>query len=221
MMEAVEHLLEQGFEPSRTIYLSLGHDEEVGGIHGNKLIAEWMKNQVIRLEYVLDEGGGIFNDFAGLQQPAAFIGIAEKGFATLELRAEVSEAGHASMPPPLSDTAIGILGEALRRLEQSPHPAHLDGGIGRTLDYLGPEMPLINRVAVANRWLFSPLLVRLLGGTPLGNASLRTTLAPTMVGGRDQGQRAANTSLDDGQCSSAAWRKRGIGGPAHPENDCG
>ena len=31
LLEAVEKLLEESFEPSRTIYLAFGHDEEVGG----------------------------------------------------------------------------------------------------------------------------------------------------------------------------------------------
>lgn len=183
LLEAVEHLLEQGFTPGRTIYISLGHDEEVGGMRGNQPISQWMRREGIRLEYVLDEGGGIFKDFAGLDQPAAFIGIAEKGFATVRLNANVTDAGHASMPPPLGDTAIGILSDALQRLDQSPCPARMDGGIGLTLHYLGPEMSLMQRVALANQWLFSPLIIRQFGSTPLGNASLRTTIAPTLVEG--------------------------------------
>lgn len=183
IMEAIERLLADGFQPTRTIYVALGHDEEIGGQHGNASIARWMRQEGIRLAYVLDEGGGIFNDFGGLSQPAAFIGIGEKGFATLQLSVELKEAGHASMPPPLSDTAVGILAGAVQRLQQSPPPARLSGGMGLTLDYLGPEMPLVNRVAVANRWLFSPLLMRQLASTPLGNAAIRTTVAPTLIEG--------------------------------------
>lgn len=183
MLEAVERLIAAGFQPSRTIYLSLGHDEEVGGTRGNRPIAQWMQRERIRLDYVLDEGGGIFNDFSGLDGPAAFIGIAEKGFVTLELTAKVEEAGHSSMPPPLPQTAIGILGEALERLHRSPHQADLGGGMGMTLEYLGSEMSWMQRVAIANRWLFDPLLIRQLDNTPLGNAALRTTIAPTIVQG--------------------------------------
>jgi carboxypeptidase PM20D1 len=183
MLEAVERLIAAGFQPSRTIYLSLGHDEEVGGTRGNRPIAQWMQRENIRLDYVLDEGGGIFNDFSGLDGPAAFIGIAEKGFVTLELTAKVEEAGHSSMPPPLPQTAIGILGEALERLHRSPHQADLGGGMGMTLEYLGSEMSWMQRVAIANRWLFDPLLIRQLDNTPLGNAALRTTIAPTIVQG--------------------------------------
>ena len=34
MMEAIERLLADGFRPERTIYLAIGHDEELGGWEG-------------------------------------------------------------------------------------------------------------------------------------------------------------------------------------------
>jgi carboxypeptidase PM20D1 len=51
---------------------------------------------------VLDEGGCIFTEFPGLNQPAALIGVAEKGMLNVQLSVDVSptDAGHASMPPP-------------------------------------------------------------------------------------------------------------------------
>ncbi len=181
MLEAVDRLLEQGFQPNRTIYLSLGHDEEVGGIHGNQQIAEWMRSQGIRLEFVLDEGGCIYEDFTGLDRPVALVGVAEKGYVTVRLAAELAAGGHSSMPP--KHTAIGILAEALHRLHQHPLPHRLDGGAGLTLDFVGPEMPLANRIAMSNRWLFAPLIESKLAATPVGNASLSTTMAPTMIEG--------------------------------------
>lgn len=181
LMEAVEQLLAEGFRPSRTVYISLGHDEEVGGIHGNKPISEWMRRQGVRLEYVLDEGGGIFEDFPGLDRPVALIGVAEKGFLTTQLVVESRDTGHASIPP--KDTAISILADAIHRLHNHPFPQRRDGGAGLMLDYIGPEMPLVKRVAAANQWLFWPLIRRQLAATPAGNATLRTTIAPTIIEG--------------------------------------
>ena len=34
ILESIEYLISTGFEPSRDIYISLGHDEENGGIKG-------------------------------------------------------------------------------------------------------------------------------------------------------------------------------------------
>ena len=58
IMEACERLIQAGFRPECDVYLAFGHDEEVGGKFGNRQIAQWMRNAGIRLEVVIDEGGG-------------------------------------------------------------------------------------------------------------------------------------------------------------------
>ncbi len=181
LMEALEQLVNTGFQPRRDIYLALGHDEEVGGRYGNRLIADWMRSQGIRLEFVLDEGGGIFRGVPGLDRPAALIGIAEKGFLNVTMTAKMVNAGHASIPP--DETAIGLLARTITRLQQNPFPAKLNGGVSRMLDYVGPEMSLLNRIAVGNQWLFGSLVESRFSNTPAGNAVLRSTLVPTMIEG--------------------------------------
>lgn len=181
IMEAIDYLLQKGFRPQRTVYVALGHDEEVGGADGNAQIAQWMRRQGIRLLYVLDEGGCIYTDFPGLDAPVALVGVAEKGWLSVRLTVQLNDGGHASMPPP--QTAIGVLARAISRIEQNPLPARLDGGADMMLDYVGPEMPMPRRLAVANRWLFAPLIKRSLTATPSGNAALRTTIAATIIQG--------------------------------------
>ena len=46
-LEAVEALIGDGFAPRRTLYLSFGHDEEVGGRDGAKAVAEHLEQQGI------------------------------------------------------------------------------------------------------------------------------------------------------------------------------
>ena len=65
----------------------------------------------------------------GLAYPAALVGIAEKGFVSIELSA-AAPAGHSSMPPP--QTAVGIVAAAVRALENHPMPAALDGPAARS-----------------------------------------------------------------------------------------
>lgn len=52
-----------------------------------------------------------------------------------------------------------------------------------TLDYIGREMPLFQKVLFANRWLFEPLLIKQISKTPSGAATLHTTIAPTVING--------------------------------------
>ena len=107
LMEAVEWLLEKDFEPERTYFIALGHDEEIGGLQGARIIAQHLENQGVEAEFVLDEGGSITRDMIpGLSTDAALVGIAEKGFATLYLSLEL-EGGHSSMPE--KETAIDLL----------------------------------------------------------------------------------------------------------------
>jgi carboxypeptidase PM20D1 len=181
ILEAVETLLKQGFQPRQTVLLAFGHDEETGGEAGAAQIAALLKSRRIRVAYALDEGSAITQGIVpGLDRPAALIGIAEKGFASVELTA-VSAGGHSSMPPP--HTAIGIIAAAVHALENDPMPASLEGPGSLLFDRLGPEMPLLMRIPLANRWIFGGLIVSRLESSPTTNAIVRTTTAATIIEG--------------------------------------
>ena len=179
LLEAVEYLLAKGFQPQRTIYLAFGHDEEIGGNAGAAQIAALLRSRAVELEFVLDEGLNIFDGvIAGIGAPAALVGIAEKGYLSLELTA-ARAGGHSSTPP--ADTAIGALARALERLDGRPFPARLSAPARAMFEFLGPEMAWSKKLVLANLWLFEPLLKKQLSRSPLTNALIRTTAAPTMI----------------------------------------
>lgn len=178
ILEAVEGLTAQGIEPRRTVYLSFGHDEEVGGA-GARAAAEVLRSRGIHLEFVLDEGGAIVEGvLPGVDAPQAVIGIAEKGYMSIELTVE-APGGHSSQPP--RETAIGILAKAIHRLETHQMPGRLVGPARQMFDYTGPEMGFGMKILLANLWLFEPLLQRQFERDPLMNAFTRTTTAPTII----------------------------------------
>lgn len=180
-LQAVEDLLAQGYQPRRTIYLAYGHDEEVGGEDGARVIAAHLAARGVRLEFVIDEGMPITQGvLGGVSAPVALVGVAEKGMANLVLTAH-GQAGHSSAPP--AHGVIGQLGRAINTLEDQPLPASLDGVTGQMFDTLAPEMTWPQRVLLSNRWLTAPLLRRQLAKAPATNAMLRTTLAPTLIQG--------------------------------------
>jgi len=86
--------------------------------------------------------------------------------------------GHSSAPP--QRTAIGIISRAIQRLEARPFPSRLSGPTRQMLEFLGPEMAWYNKLALANLWLFGPLVRKQLAASPLTNAAIRTTVAPTL-----------------------------------------
>src|SRR3981189_1407880 len=158
MLEAAEAMAKAGFRPKRTIYFAFGHDEEVAGTRGAKGIAALLASRGVRLEFVLDEGLLITEGIMkGLDKPAALVGVAEKGYATLVLTAHATP-GHSSMPP--RQTAIGMMSAALARLEDHRLPMQIRGTISEMFDTLAPEMSGFNRVVLSNLWLFKPLLLR-------------------------------------------------------------
>ncbi len=178
ILEAVETLLAQGFEPRRTVLLGFGFDEEVGGLGGAAKIAERLKSMGVTPGLVLDEGGAIATGVVpGLERPVAAVGVAEKGYLTLELTAR-AHPGHSSTPP--RRTAVGALCRAIARLEADPFPADLTH-VRRMFEGIGPYMSLPYRFLFANMPLFSPLIRTFLEKDPQMAASIRTTVAPTML----------------------------------------
>ena len=181
LLESAELLATEGFVPKRTIYFGFGADEEIDGEDGAQKLAKLFASRGIRLAWVLDEGLPLTQGIVpGVQTPVASIGIAEKGALSVELRAE-GAGGHSSMPPPT--TAVGQIARAVSLLEAHPFAPRLDGVAESTFDYLGPELPLAQRVALANRWLLGRLLVAQLGKSATTAALLHTTTAATMLSG--------------------------------------
>ncbi len=184
MLEAAEQMSKAGFRPKRTIYFAFGHDEEVGGTRGAKAIAALLASRGVRLDFVLDEGLLITDGLVkGLDRPAALIGVAEKGYATLVLTARATP-GHSSMPP--RDTAIGMMSAALARLADNRLPTQARGAVAEMFDTLAPEMKGFNRVALSNLWLFKPLLLREFEKTGPTEATVRTTTALTIFNAGDK-----------------------------------
>lgn len=179
LFEGMEALAASGFKPRRTVILVSGHDEEVGGIGAQAAVAA-LKARGVRADFVLDEGMVTVKDFPMLGRPTAIIGIAEKGYATLRVTAPAI-GGHSSAPP--KETGAEVLAKAVLAITGNPDPMKFGGPGAEMVKALAPQHSMLTRVAVANDWLFGPLLVRQIAATPTGAATLHTTIAPTMLKG--------------------------------------
>ena len=180
-LEAVEMLLASGYKPPRTIYLAFGADEEVGGLRGASKISALLKERGVQLDFVLDEGLLVLDGvMPGLKQPAALIGVAEKGYMSVIVKMSATP-GHSSMPPKAGTSAIAMMSAALKRLDDEQLSGGIRGVAGEMFDTLAPEMGGFSRVALSNLWLFGPLVQKQLEGAGSTNAMLRTTTALTIV----------------------------------------
>jgi len=112
--QAAEELLVEGYEPDCDIYLASSCTEEIGG-EGAPRIVNWLKEHGVRLGMVLDEGGGVIDNAAGLPGIHAMVALGEKGQGDIRFTAR-SAGGHASTPP--KNTPLVRLGRFMADCEK-------------------------------------------------------------------------------------------------------
>lgn len=178
LMETVEWLLEEDFEPAGDIWIAFGFDEEVNGRQGAQKIVRWFEEEGIRFEFVLDEGGAVSDgSMMGIEEPVAVIGLAEKASASFEFIFSGSE-GHSSTPP--AHTSIGLMAEFIYKAERSPMPLRLTGTVEQMLKGIAPYMPGMQKKILARPRLFFPLIKPALLKNRQTAALLRSTVAFTV-----------------------------------------
>lgn len=179
VLEAVEGLLKAGVRPARTVLLSFGHDEEVGGRFGARVIVDTLVARGVKPALVLDEGGFMATGvLPGVKGQAAIVGIAEKGYISLRIKA-TAKGGHSSMPT--QRTAVGALSRAIAALEANQFPSTISGPTRGMLETVAEYSPFTTKMVLGNLWLTAPLVKGMLSKTPLGAALLHTTTSPTML----------------------------------------
>lgn len=134
-LAAVELMLKSGqFNPTRTVVLAFGTDEETGGKVGAFAINQFLveKYGTDSMALLIDEGSGIVDIYG---QQFAVPAVGEKGYLDVEVRVETA-GGHSSVPP--EHTGIGLMALLIAQLERNPYTP-----------YLNPESPLIGYTSCA------------------------------------------------------------------------
>jgi carboxypeptidase PM20D1 len=184
ILEAVEHLLREGYQPERDFYFMFGHDEEIGGDEGAAKIVSTLESRGIQFDFVLDEGGAIVENMVhGVDQPVGVVGVSEKGSAQAELTIEGS-GGHSSQQK--DRTNIGRIARAIAKLEETQFPADLRGPGEDLFEFVAPEMSFGMKYVFANKFIFEPMIEKLLLQQPASAALIRTTIAPTIFQAGEQ-----------------------------------
>lgn len=181
-MEAVEKLLEDGFQTDRTVLLAYGFDEEASGTWGAKYISnfvekEYGKNGVM---VMFDEGPGLVKVDNGTY--LAVVPNAEKGYLDAQVVIN-GQGGHSSSPP--AHTTIGVAADMITQLEKNPSPVEFDienplyGFLTCAAEY-SSQIPVTLKKLVlgaSNNKTVETLLAQILYSTELTTNYVKTTQA--------------------------------------------
>lgn len=184
IFQAIEELIESGFVPKGDVYIASGCTEEWSG-PGAPAIATYLKENGVKLELLLDEGGMIIEEpVGGVKGVYAMVGVVEKGYGDVKFTAK-SNGGHASAPK--KNTPLVRLGKFMVEAEnKNPFKVQLTPTVKEMFKRMAPNMNFGMKLIFANMWLFKPLLVKLLPSiSSAAGAMIRTTLAFTTASGSD------------------------------------
>ncbi len=180
--QAIEELLQEGFEPPCDIYLATAVDEEISGDGAPKLV-NYLKENGVHLDVAMDEGGAILKDqLPTMKGWCAAIGLLEKGYIDLKVIAK-GKGGHSSTPK--SNTPLARLSKFVADIEKDkPFKAEISGAVYAMLDEAAPFLGFPLRMVLGNMWLFKGLLTKVLPMvSPMCNAFVKTTFCCTMAEG--------------------------------------
>lgn len=181
VMEAVESLLEDGYQPERGIYLLFGYNEEIVASEDNAAaqITEFLKKKGVRLDSTVDEGGAMIplNYKPFINAALAGIGIGEKGYADIKVTVR-GKGGHTSAPP--DHTALGKLAKKIANMEAHQFPAKMPDYFADLLQSVGSALPFPLSVILKTLLCFKKPLTALLCKIPAAASFVRSCFAVTM-----------------------------------------
>ncbi|MFA0441477.1 M20 family peptidase [Vibrio sp. 10N.222.51.C12] len=186
LLEATEMKLSEGFQPERTILFVFGHDEEVGGPEGAKHAADIIEQRYEKIAFVMDESAPLVPGiFPGIRENTALIGIAQKGFVSLEIAIK-GVGGHSSQPG--EESNIVALAKAVEKVEAAQFPYKIHEAVRYQYRYMGPELPeaqqpLYKAVAYGDNDTVTDLeknFIDVMSKNQVTRAMLHTTTAVTM-----------------------------------------
>ena len=172
---ALEELLEEGWIPPCNVYLVSSHNEEIAG-DGVPLVLQWLKEQKITFEWILDEGGAVIDaPMSGMDCKYAMLAVHEKGRYTIRVKA-AQTAGHGSLVKQLKSPAVRIAGLITKIEKKQPFIRKIHPEVLVMFESLAPYMKLPMRLIFANMWCFGGILKRLI---PVLNAQAGSMLGTT------------------------------------------
>lgn len=182
---AIEELLTEGFEFPCNVYIGSSHNEEIGG-DGMPKANEYFKENGIRFDVILDEGGAIIEPpLGGMKcEKCAMIAVHEKGRYYFDCTAKAENA-HASLT---SANNLNVIERMTAFINETTNGdifiREINPQVRAMLEHLAPYSSLPMNIIFSNLWLFSPVLKKLM---PKINAQAGGLIGTTCSFGKIEG----------------------------------
>ena len=188
-LQACEELLQEGYAfPGINLYIGSSNNEEVCG-DGMVLAVKYFREQGIRFDIVLDEGGAITEgQIPGVRCKSAVVAVHEKSRHLFRCIAELSAKGHGGFGGP-KDSAVERLSrfitEVSRKSSRIYKPAFYPE-VRATFERHVPYMSFPMNFLFGNIGIFAPIIKKIMMGIPAASAMLSTGVSFTTLQAGDE-----------------------------------
>ncbi len=181
IFQSFEEMLKVNYIPERDIYIGTSNTEEING-PGAKFIVKYLKENNIRLDFLIDEGGAVVPDpLKGIKGLFALVGCLERGRGNYKIIAR-GKGGHSSTPP--VNSPLIRLSKFMIAVENSKKfKTKLNDTTIQMFKRIGKKAKGINGVFLRHASIFKPILIPILKKNPTTKALMQTSVAFTTAYG--------------------------------------
>ena len=183
-LQAAEELLSAGHDfQGMTLYIGSSHNEEVSG-DGMLLAVDWFRQNGIRFDAILDEGGAITTGMIpGVSAKSAMIAVHEKSRHRYLCTARQDDSGHVGLNP-VDDSAVAKMASFIAAVEKANvYKGHFHPEVKATFTSHAPYMSFPLNLLFGNFTVFGPLIQKIMLKIPQTKAMLSTSATFTSIFG--------------------------------------
>lgn len=187
-LQACEELLEEGYDfQGMNLYIGSSNNEETCG-DGMVLATEYFRENGIRFDVVLDEGGAITTGMIpGVKQKSAMVAVHEKSRHLYRCTTTLSVKGHGGLNPN-KDNAIVRMSRFIAEVNKKKiYKGRFSPEVKATFTEHAPYMTFPLNFLFGNFTLFGSIIKQIMLRIPQTNAMLSTEISfTTMFAGEEQ-----------------------------------
>lgn len=183
-LQAAEELIGEGYAfDGINLYIGSSHNEEVCG-DGMVLAVQYFKEQGIRFDMVLDEGGAITEgQIPGVKCKSAVVAVHEKSRHVYRCRAQIEPKGHGGFGG-ARDSAVERLSRFITEVcdrQKKIYRGRFYPEVKATFACHVPYMTFPMNMLFGNIGFFSPIIKKIMMGIPAASAMLATGISFTTL----------------------------------------